>query len=53
MLWHSCLQGYLLLGHPARAAAALTPCCPLGLVFGVAIFWLSEKNHIWAENNGR
>lgn len=51
MLWYCCFLGYLLLGDPASCSCCFQPSLPIRTVFSVAIFGLSEKNHIYEENN--
>lgn len=50
---YSCLLGCLLLGDPASCSCCFHPSLPIRTVFSVAIFGLSEKNHIYEENNWR
>lgn len=44
---------YLLLGDPASCSCCFHPSSPIRTGFSVAIFGLSEKNHIYEENNWR
>lgn len=53
MLCYSCLLGYLLLRDPASCSCCFHPSLPIRIFFSVAIFGLSEKNHIYEENNWR
>lgn len=51
--WVLLLLGYLLLGDPAFCSCCFHPLLPIRTVFIVVIFGLSEKSHIYEENNWR
>lgn len=50
---YSCVLGCLLLGDPTSCSCCFHPSLPIRTVFSVVIFGLSEKNHIYEENNWR